>query len=214
MGKNITILLLVFGVVTLVCTSASAFSFDDIQIWAGSGSNRAGIVIDWNDGNSPVSLAWGFRWDGTATGRDMLNAIKAVDSRLFEAADPEGRADIYGIGYDLDNDGFNYVPGDDDTGYAADSDDHYNEGWTTAGYWSYFIKPSASASWGWAMEGLTTRVLTDGGWDGWSFAPAPNWDSGAPDAPVAAIVPEPGSLLAMVSGLVSLGGLAYRRRMG
>src|SRR3954465_10393847 len=63
---------------------AFAFSFDDITYWVGSGSNRASLAIDWQQGSSqPASLVWGYRWDGIATGAQMLSAIVAEDPRLF-----------------------------------------------------------------------------------------------------------------------------------
>ena len=54
------------------------FKCDDIEFWIGSGDERSRFwSIDW-DGASDIdeSLAWGYRWDGTATGEDMLYAIR------------------------------------------------------------------------------------------------------------------------------------------
>ncbi len=50
-------------------------SFDDIEFWTGSGPNRSALVLQWNDGGTPTSLAWGYRWSGNATGVGMLKAI-------------------------------------------------------------------------------------------------------------------------------------------
>ena len=53
--------------------SAQPFTFDDIEFWVGTGANRAALVIDWlENSNEPPALVWGYRWNGTATGRDML----------------------------------------------------------------------------------------------------------------------------------------------
>ena len=208
-----------FTFVLAVVSSLPGFSygFSDISYWVGSGSNSAALAIDWNDGKTPETLVWGYHWNGNATGRDMLNAIKSVDSRLFEPNDAYGGGTVYGLGYDLDNDGFSYIAGDDDTGHAADSDDHYIEGWMSAGYWSYWLKSDDSSDWGYAMEGLSTRKLTDGCWDGWVFAASPTWDGGKPDNLTAATksteaVPEPSSIAFSIMGLVSIGGLVLRKR--
>jgi hypothetical protein len=89
---------------------------DDIQFWTGSGTNRAALVIHWSAPEvrdsttvpNPIankSLAWGFRWNGTANGDDLLDAIAAADPRLFvlaSAPSASGRA-IFGLGYDLNN---------------------------------------------------------------------------------------------------------------
>ena len=64
--------------------SAQPFTFDDIEFWVGTGANRAALVIDWVEGSTePPALVWGYRWDGTARGSDMLTAIVAADPRLF-----------------------------------------------------------------------------------------------------------------------------------
>ena len=63
--------------------SAKAATFDDIQFWTGSGTNRAAVVIDWKDGKNPGALLWGYRWNGAATGLDMLKGVVTADKRLF-----------------------------------------------------------------------------------------------------------------------------------
>ena len=75
-------------------SNSSAVSLDDIQFWIGSGTNRAGMVIEWSTPESfaystvpaPIadkSLVWGYRFNGTATGIQMFNAIVAADPRLY-----------------------------------------------------------------------------------------------------------------------------------
>ncbi len=202
------------------CAEAHAdFTFSDIQFWAGSGPNQAALVIDWNDGKTTESIAWGFRWSGTATGIDMLEAVVRADDRLYGAIGSFvwGAAAI-GIGYDTDDDGFATSPNIafDADGYALvgqrdgtvplDADDHYVEGWNT-GYWSYYIaedSPYGVDTWDYAQDGLSGWVLSDGEWDGLSFAPA--FDGPAPGAPVAA-VPAPGAI-----GLVGIAGGVFALR--
>ena len=131
---------------------AAAFTFDDIEFWVGSGANRAAMVVDWSDtASDPPALVWGYRWDGTAFGRDMLKAVVAADDRLFakiggSLANPVA---IYGLGYDAnddsslaldDNTSFNdegfALSSPADGGVSVDAADHYAEGWFT-GFWHY-----------------------------------------------------------------------------
>ena len=201
--------------------SAQAITFDDIQYWVGTGSNRAGFVIDWNDGKSAESLVWGYRWDGTKTGEDMFMAIVAADARLFAHVSGSGGYGValFGTGYDLDGDGvFGVSPAlsfdagglsvgsPDDSRVPTDSNDHWKEGWMTAGYWSYWLGGTAnSPSWGFSGVGMSGRTLTNNAWDGWSWAPV--FNASAPSEPVPA-VPEPASLLLLGAGMLS----AMRRR--
>ena len=100
-------------------SKSPAVSLDDIQFWAGSGTNRAALVVYWNApdvrNNTSVpnpaaekSLVWGYRFNGTATAEDMFNAVVAADHRLFVTATapyPGFGAFVYSIGYDLNNNG-------------------------------------------------------------------------------------------------------------
>ncbi len=167
--------------------SACAVAFDDIQFWAGSGTNRAGIVIDWTDGKTSQSILWGYRWNGPTTGLDMLQTVVAADSRLFAHLGQFGWGTaIFGIGYDLNNSGgFNTTPAlsFDNGGLAletgstnasdarvpADAADHFVEGWNT-GFWAYFTKATQGDAWASSWVGAGDRVLADGAWDGYSFA--------------------------------------------
>lgn len=180
-----------------ISTSASAFSFDDIRNWVGTGSNRAALVMDWNDGTAPEALAWGYRWDGAATGLQMLNAINAADPLLSVA----GSTSQFGF----------MVEG---ISYGSTHDETNADDWSLT--WSYWVSNgSASPTWASSWEGATTRALANDSWDGWSFTA---WDAlfnpiTEPGIAAAAPVPEPASLLALAGGLMSIGGLAIRRRM-
>lgn len=201
MKKIITLELLVLAAAMLIGSSASAFDFNDIQFWVGSGSKQAALVINWNDGQSPESLAWGFKWDGTATGADMLAALDAADSRLIV----DGSVGLYGLFVD----GMSY-----DLGAGSTHNQTTPEDWSQS--WAYWTDDSATSPiWESSSEGASTRLLADNSWDGWSFT---GWDANynpltQPGVPAAAPVPEPGSLIALASGLISLGGLALRRRI-
>ena len=56
----------------------ATIAFSDILFWVGTGSNEAVMAVNWAD----TALAWGYRWDGTATVADMMNHIAAADPRF------------------------------------------------------------------------------------------------------------------------------------
>jgi hypothetical protein len=173
-----------------------SFTFDDIEYWVGAGVNRAALVIDWDESTSQTpALAWGFRWDGAATGAAMLLSILAEDDRLFaKLGRRNGQpAIVYGLGYDADDDGNFGVSGNttfDQDGIAytgpadgaqrIDSDDYYGEGWRTA-FWHYGsadANPYPGGTWS-ANEfiGMADRILTDGAWDSWVYSPTFDFQS-------------------------------------
>jgi MYXO-CTERM domain-containing protein len=97
---------------------AGPLSLDDIEIWAGNGADGAVMVMHWSAPHYPhntqdysshiptpipdVSMAWGYRFDGTGSYFGMLAAVAAADPRLYYV---NHSGAIVGIGYDLDNDG-------------------------------------------------------------------------------------------------------------
>ena len=56
----------------------ATIAFSDILFWIGEGSNEAVMAVNWAD----TALAWGYRWDGTATVADMMAHIAAADPRF------------------------------------------------------------------------------------------------------------------------------------
>ncbi len=60
------------------------FSASDIEFWTGTGTNHAIYVLAWDDDpyNNDTALAWGVRWNGTATATTLLDTIVAYDSRF------------------------------------------------------------------------------------------------------------------------------------
>ena len=232
----------------------ASFSFDDIQFWVGSGSKRAALVIEWHDGNRPDAMVWGYRWDGEATGHDMIVAIAKADQKLLlltqytgwmgYTIDGIGYGDNLDVRYDLDvaknepNNAFKFEPpitnpllgqtgfpenpaGDvaaairqgvqtgviyhpinaERYGYPSYDYDHWScsngihwqAGWYY-GYWSYFVRSSQTSNFSYSGLGATSRVLTDGCWDAWSWNGNMNTSEGTQpgDVFVAATIPSGG----------------------
>ena len=199
--------------------SAQMFGLSNIQNWTGTGSNQAALVIDWNDGKGPESIAWGFRWNGTATGLDMFRAIDLADPRLalFPGTDPTFGTFVYGIGYDLNGNGGTFTPGtprSNETGGASDPGDHYAEGFFSK-YWAYYNSDTGSpygggGAWAFGDNGAAGRTLVNGSWDGYSISDA-NFDASNPGFPSPAAVPEPAAGLRLACGAVAA-CLAWRRK--
>lgn len=165
-------------------------SFSDIQYWVGSGTNQAAFVVQWNDSKNPDALVWGFRWNGTATGEDMLKAIAQADHRFFTLLYPGTQfgSAVGGMGFDLNGQNSNalyksgnitypYYPVngivntaayDFDDYTAADTADHWGSGWYNS-YWSYWVKDPADADFGYSGVGASSRILQNGSYDVWNF---------------------------------------------
>lgn len=218
-----------FIMLAVFCASARAAvvtSFDDIQVWAGSGSNQAAMAIDWVQGDTTdPALVWGYRWDGTATGEDMFRAIVAADPRLFAKIEGFGGGlgfALFGFGYDNGDgqfaidDGSSFDAngitenGSGDGATAVYAGDVYQEGWFT-GFWHYGVptldgdgnptNPYNGGSWASSNWGMSSRQLVNGDWDSWAFTPDFNFETFA-ESPVAApvAVPEPASLVVLAGG--------------
>lgn len=174
----------------------TGFSFDNIIYWIGDGSNKAALVIDWHDheNKSDHAMVWGYRWNGEATGYDMVAAIANADPRLtFLTHLTDLGNTVAGLGYDLnesmdtkiiytDPETFDetvYTPINGmvttqaynyDDWTCSDPADLWQSGWYTNGYWSYQVKDATENEWNYSGLGASSRILTDGCWDGWSFA--------------------------------------------
>lgn len=155
---------------------APAFTFSDISFWTGQGTNQAALVIDWHDSKLPNALAWGFRWNHDATGRDLIEGVLTSDPRLALVEHPGfPGVSVYGLGYDLDGDRQVIHPGspglETETGESLDMDDLYREGWFT-GFWSLWagvMEPHDGGSWVYTPLGFADLALTNNAWIGWVF---------------------------------------------
>lgn len=191
-------------------TEENTFSFDDILFWVGEGANQAALVVDWHDEKSDHALVWGYRWNGEATGYDMISAIAAADPRftLLTHVTHIGNT-VAGLGYNthlpyetefiytpaegepasykpvngiITTDAYNY---DDWT--CSDTNALWRAGWYTHGYWSYQVKDAETEEFSYSNWGASSRKLTDGCMDGWSFAALNTSEGSLPRMPYQAV---------------------------
>lgn len=82
---------------------AQTFTLSDIQNWVGTGANQAALVVAWNDGKTPDSLVFGYRWsaaDADPTVFGMMQAIDAANPRFSFTAHPSfsaARSSLYSM---------------------------------------------------------------------------------------------------------------------
>jgi hypothetical protein len=198
----------------LACLQAQApvQGFNDIRFWAGSGTNQAALVLQWNDSGIPASLVWGYRWNGNATGLDMLRAVAGTTRIADLAGDPLGSD--YGADARLALDLVQYSFGLSvvSLDYADAQGAQRTQSDWDSGYWEYFIRggnfeytnwgeaePSlyaipgspdyAAGMWLSSPIGAGDRPLIDGAWDAYSFAAG--FASQSVAQPVAVPIPLP-----------------------
>jgi hypothetical protein len=173
---------------TVASSSSVKTPFDDIKFWVGKGSKKAMLVVQWNDGKTPDALAWGYKWDGTKYGYDMINDIAKEDKRFFyiKRSGTTYGAAIGGLGFDfssnnniqLSNDNGlsckSPIDGSIDTdGYDFDNwklcdgtNARWGAGWYVA-YWSYWVSDDINGKWKYSDLGASSRVLKDNSVDAW-----------------------------------------------
>ena len=72
---------LLLSIPLLSVLGASAFSVDDVHFWAGDGTSKCAVVIDWGDKGG--TRAWGYKWRGTCTNlAEVVRRIVHEDPRL------------------------------------------------------------------------------------------------------------------------------------
>jgi len=196
--KTLLLSLLLVGGQLAHPTSSTPITFDSIKFWAGSGSNRAAMVIQWNDAGTPTSLLWGYRWDGVATGIDMVQAIagsttsredgQSVFLKVATGADSRLALSLinYSFGSAVEALVFNdrqivRTQNDWSTGYWEYSVfggtiiyDLYSDTWDYLGQATYDQEGTTTYSgvnWFFSPIGISERILVDGSWDAFSFAP-------------------------------------------
>lgn len=81
MKRIFTLLLLVLAFTANV---SAQFTEADVKFWIGEGPDTAVLVVDFRDGTSDSSFAWGYRYDEAdgLTFLDMLNAVAAAEPQF------------------------------------------------------------------------------------------------------------------------------------
>jgi hypothetical protein len=186
--------------------------FDSIQYWVGTGSNRAALIIDWKNTSTPnSSFAWGFRWDGQATGYEMISAIAGNVGLDPAPAVPDGTGDPALTIYAVD---FGFGLAVSAIGYQIGATTLFERGFNpdTPGFFAYFLADGSTAlptTWTSSMVGSSDRLLSNNSWDAWVWAP--NFVESLPDTPLAAI-PEPGAILLILASAAGIWLISIRRR--
>lgn len=207
------------AILSLVTARAEFTGFDSINYWVGSGSNQAAMVIDLHDGTATHSYVWGYRWDGTATGQDMFeaivgNIIDTADAPISTGADSSLSAmyQIYSFGDAVV--AISYQVGGEThekDGFGPSSDGYWSY-WVFGGDFEYFDYESSttktydvagspgfsSVNWFSSPVGFSERPLINGSWDAWSWS-TDFINPTAPSTPAAAAVPEPSAWLLLAS---------------
>lgn len=138
----------------------------------GSGANLSHIVVDFG----PQSYEFNVHYDGSITGEQALDMLEANTAFRLTTQTFVGFGDtVNSIDYG------GYVQ----TGFGNN-------------FWGYYVSTDGQ-NWNFSDVGASSRMLTNGDWDGWVWSAQDT----PPDLPIAA--PEPGSLsLAALSGLLLL----------
>ena len=169
---------------------AHAFSFDDVHFWAGEGTKRMVVVIDWNEPGETSSFAWGYRWNGEDP--PMARAIAEIareDNRLhFFSSQSQWGTSVDGFGYDCADVAASFdlaseTATDASALFAAYAGPYY---WAQSpGTGSDF----ASVAWTYGA-GVDADLATDGGWYCFKRTNWETWESSEPvDEPAAAESP-------------------------
>ena len=169
-----------------------------ITQFVGTGSSLSYLVLDFQDNTAIPSYAFGYRYDGTKTGGDM------VDTLVRDA----------GLGVQF---GSFFQPNDFVISFAYAGHVQPQPGPSDPNFfWSYWLGTNG-LDWTPSPVGLRDRVLSNGSWDGWSwstFDPNTFDPVSPPRTPQVSgtAVPEPGALPLMGSVLMGVGSVAVLRR--
>ncbi len=172
--------------VLMVGASAGAGTYNcGAEYTAGSGSNEATIVVDFD---LCESFLFTYRWDGEASGWDALGAI-----------DQAGALDVTAMDY-----GPEWGVFVSDFAYPCASKFDYGAGANTG--WAYYVSDD-NTNWALSGSGVSFWALSNGAWDSWVWSNYPADWSGPIRGPGEQPIPEPCTV-----ALLALGGLLVVRR--
>lgn len=214
--------------------------FGDLLFWAGSGTNQAAFVIDFGTTapqGAPPAVAWGYRWNGTATLDQMIFSLAGTISGSGAPAPVAGSDPRLGVTVTLYPDYYEPAPGEYISEYTVDRLTYDQVGLPTGWTQEFrslendffndlsiasYLAPTAGGVWpvGGSLQlasfGPIGTVLTNGGWYGYvvaEYGGPPDYalpDPLAFSQPTAAI-PEPATLVLAAAGL-GIAVLGLRRR--
>ncbi|MBV9851769.1 MAG: PEP-CTERM sorting domain-containing protein [Armatimonadetes bacterium] len=187
---------------TLSCLSALAVGpvlaqtppFPLVQT-IGSGSNESFFVLDFEDGSSSPSYAFGYLYNEPATGPqltgyDLINALVNANIGLTDTVTQ-----------------YSFGPAIDSFSYAG----HSQGGFQNNGYWSYWLSNDGQ---NWTASNFGPAdphsTLTNGSYDGWAYDVNSQVTNGPVTPRISPAVPEPDAAWLLLAGLPVL--LAARRR--
>lgn len=167
----------------------TTFDASTVMNWTGEGEQTAYLIIQWNDNREENAMVFGYRYDGTKYGIDLVNAVVKANPQLyFLTHSTDLGYTVAGFGWDVDADRNTalvknskvYTPDhanstvtttsyDYDDWTAVDDDDLWKSGWYNR-FWTYWCKDSFSSEFSYSQLGASSRMLTDGCVDAYSYS--------------------------------------------
>lgn len=131
----------------------------DIIQWIGKGENASLFVVDFQDGTTPSSFAWGVRYDSDSlTGQQIVDAVLAADTNLKGSFD----------------------------GFITDVFYKEHEGVTPVDYAKFWAAYTSNGDYNWTSNNGNSTKLGNNQWFGISFTEYPN--SISPSSAVTAVI--------------------------
>ncbi len=161
----------------------NTFTMDMVQNWTGEGANQAVLVIQWNLDGETSAIAFGYRWDGQATGSDMVKAVAENNPRFYalmqytnvsSPTDPNGGYTVCGLGWDTDDDGDIALIDTGNNNQVYTSENGFFRHPSTAYDYDNWTARDTDDFWraGWYSKGFWSYWVKDSSSANWSFS---NW---------------------------------------
>ncbi|MBK1832464.1 PEP-CTERM sorting domain-containing protein [Roseibacillus ishigakijimensis] len=212
---KLTLTLTAWAAASSLASAATVATTDDLLTIVGTGAKQATLILDFGDALAPDTFAWGYRWDGEASGAEMLLAV--AEAVPFLSVSFSGF--LSSVSYSQDGSTYTAASsGSDFWGYYLSGgfagDDDPNNGLVDTPVAIAGGGESLPTDWVFSPSGAEAvafgdsgRLLSDGAWDVWSFgAYRPDLTLDA----AAAAVPEPASGALLLWAATA--GLLRRRR--